>query len=339
VRDEDASNGSEKGDEGGSTPSADSDGTADGNDVQYPMLYYDPLQWYVLRDGSVLAAMINDGYYYYEYYYEYSSKGSFKGVLVPWGSNAAFDIWVNMTYTGYMDHAPIGTSSKFLLPFSNYYTGGTTVVEASFDGKAVTVQRTFEVKGRVAGANSALTRLYTQADWYDDKGYYTTLGVYDIEEEPVFMKGADIAPGTSVVYIDDTLIVCAPSYYWYYRGGIYMDGDYSIDVAMPAEKAMAGDSDPDEQAYYLLAITLDGNGVFSDMVAHNIKGYWYLAFSQDRTLVLSSGQSASGLRFASDGSAEYLGPWTVYGSPSGGGVDKGTIALAFGYSGSMVVKV
>jgi len=140
-----------------------------------------------------------------------------------------------------------------------------------------------------------------------------------------------------VVYMDDTLIVCAPSYWYYYRGGVLMDGIYD-DMAISSEKAMPGYPDPDEQTYTLLAITLDGDGLFSGMTAHNLKGYWYLAFAQDRTVVLSSGQSASGLRFASDGSAEYLGPWTVYGSPSGGGVDDDTIALAFGYSGSMVVK-
>ncbi len=329
----------EKGDEGNVTPPADDDDDIDDDDAYIPTLSYDPVQWSVLKDGSVL---LTEGYYGY-YYYDYGYSGKYGGMakeysLIPWGSGSAFELLVNTTYTGYMDQAPLGTSARFLMSFNNYYSGGTSIIEASFDGKAVTVDRTFEVKGRVVGADSGLTRLYTIAEWNDEDGYHTTIGVYDIESDPVFMKGADIAPGMSVVYMDDTLIVCAPSYWYYYRGGVLMEDIEYADDAVSSEKVMPGYPDPDEQTYSLVAITLDGDGLFSGMTAHHLKGYWYMAFAQDRTVILSSGQSASGLRFASDGSAEYIGPWTVFGSPSGGGVDNDTIVLTFGYSGSMIVK-
>ncbi|MCU0799472.1 MAG: beta-propeller domain-containing protein, partial [Candidatus Thermoplasmatota archaeon] len=309
-----------KGEEGNVTPPADDDDDTGGEDTNIPTLSYDPMQWSVLKDGSVLLTNSYYGYYYYDYGYSGKYGAMAKEYsLIPWSSGSPFELLVNTTYMGYMDQSPLGTSARFLISYNNYYTGGTTVLEASFDGKVVTLERTFEVKGRVVGADSGLTRLYTIAEWNDDNGYHTTIGVYDIEDDPVFMKGADIAPGMSVVYMDDTLIVCAPSYWYYYRGGVLMDGLYD-DMAISEEKGMPGYPDPDEQTYSLLAITLDGDGLFSGMTAHNLKGYWYLSFAQDRTVVLSSGQSASGLRFASDGSAEYLGPWTVYGSPSGGGV-------------------
>jgi hypothetical protein len=328
-------------DDGDMVPPSDGDGT-DANDSFMPYLYNDPMQWYVLEDGSVLVTMTNYGnyyssYYYYDAYYkDPDSPRPQDWSLIPWTGSEVSSFNISALPYVYADRT-IGSSEHFLMSFNDYSASGSRIVEVSFDGSSVSVDRTFTVNGRTVGARSDLKRLYTLSDWYDDKGYHTTIGVYDIEDGPEFLKGLDVEPGMSVVHMDDDLIVCAPTYWYYYRGGIYMEGEYD-DVAVSAEKALPDYyQGADEQVYTLASISLDDEGVFSGMTAHRLKGYWNVAFAQDRTLVLSSGQTASGLRFDPDGSAEQLGPWTVYGSPTGGGVDDDTIALAFGYSGTIVV--
>jgi hypothetical protein len=299
-------------------------------------VYYDPMQYMVLSDGTIVVW----AYAGYNAFYEGGSASSLKAWIVDWEGDASATM-VDLGSWYYIEKA-YGDRDRILLSTvvwenSGYYYGygqqgsALKVLERGVSGYGVS---DLSVRGSVIGTSSDLGKVYTVYSWYDQEsgasGY--ALLTYALGVEGAELLDSSALPSySSALFVSDDLIVLSEGGYYYgYYDLAY--GGAERAVVDSSDQGVASKEEPgsDDAETKLWAVSLS-NGIPDSIRSFTIEGYVYQA-PIDGGLFMQGSEVLTG--FSIDGtSIQRIGSWAINGYVYGGEYASGKLVIAKGLWG------
>ncbi|MDG6225024.1 MAG: beta-propeller domain-containing protein [Candidatus Thermoplasmatota archaeon] len=293
-------------------------------------IYYDPVSWLVLNDGTVIAYAYN--------YWTYENEG-LKAWIVRWTpsgpsvSEETFPSWHYIEKAmGSADAMLLTTSIWNYVPYRYGYMDHQATALKLIRGGDVTDHM---VRGSFVGASSNLSIVYTSSYWYDEAKKENGFSLNTIlltDDGPKLLDSSALSGYLYPIYADDDVIVMTEGWgWWWYRGGYYYEDDVAVDGEMPPEdddedraepSEGSGASSEEEKAYepYVPTTTLTiirlSEGIPESYRKLSLEGYYYSA-PMEGGLFLQGDGTLIGFSIT-DGGLERIGSWSVSGYVNGG---------------------
>ena len=293
-------------------------------------LYYDPVSWLVLDDGTVIAYAYN--------YWTYENEG-LKAWIVRWTpsgpsvSEETFPSWHYIERAmGSADAMLLSTSIWNYVPYRYGYMDHQATALKLIRGGDVTDHM---VRGSFVGASSNLSIVYTSSSRYDEaeEEYGFSLNTILLTDDgPKLLDSSALSGYLNPIHIDDDVIVMTEGWgWWWYRGGVYYEDAIAVDGEMPPKdddedrvepSEGSGTSSDEEKAYepYVPTTTLTvirlSDGIPESYRKLSLEGYYYRA-PMEGGLFLQGDGTLIGFSIT-NGGLERIGSWSVSGYVNGG---------------------
>lgn len=223
-------------------------------------------------------------------------------------------------------------SSDAVLVETYQYPYGYDLIELEFHDNGSSIKNNYSVKGDVIGVSSDGYKVYTTLSYYWDRGYNSTLNVYDISTgKAVLVDGINIdAPGYSPL-INDGRIMFVSTYYGYYGRYGYPEDDVVYDTddeAVEVERSRDEEYTP-ETVIHVIELK---DGLIDAHTTITIDGSYYSQLSLEDMIVLQSGSEHVAVEIGNDGSYRTFEWWSA-GWASGGDVEGDLAVISMGLYG------
>jgi hypothetical protein len=305
-------------------------------------VYYDPMQYSILKDGTAVVWTYSGIYYAYDMY---SEKTTLKAWVIDWAGET--DVHnVDLVSWYYIDKV-LGNRDSILLStvvwdYENGYYGYNT------QGSAIAVLERSEggydradhkVLGSLIGASSDLSFVYSIHNWYDEKSGSSgnALLTYSLDGSSMELVDSSTLPGYygNPLFINDDVIILSEGYYYGYYG--YYGG--AVDDAVGSSEKAASPSEgsdskvaPDEyKPQTKIHVVRLSDGIPESIRTVTMDGYLYKV-PVDGGLFLQGDDVLTG--FSVEGpSIQRIGSWAINGYVVGGEYSEGSLVLAKGLWG------
>lgn len=298
---------------------------------------YDPFNWEILDDGSVLLFKWNYNYYNNNY------RSSMYLSLVSWGDDGSSSVVSDELYLKDYSQRIVGNSDELVIATQSYWPPVTNLYRVVIGDDGMNATILDSITGGFIGASEDLSKVYTRATFYQNETVHYNLNVYGLgDDEATLIQSVNVgSPTSDVSFNGDSIVVVSNSWDRWWGGYSYPEDDIvydeepvEYDEGSSDEKASSSEDSriPYEEPRGTEIILFDlENGLFSSSTSMELEENVYASLITQEFIIVNNEMTHTVVSIV-DGLKELV-TWFGNGWAQGGDLTDSKVILALGMYG------